>query len=98
MNASLREVGQDDQARAHEGEIFGRAEAESGSGQRNGDEHQAHDAHRAREKRSPGSNAEGWTARPFLAIWYPSIQVITEDASPGMLTRIDVVDPPYWTP
>ena len=37
-------------------------------------------------------------AFPCLAIWYPSRQVITEDASPGMLTRIDVVDPPYWAP
>src|SRR6516165_9244461 len=35
-------------------------------------------------------------ARPCLAIWWPSRQVTTEVASPGMLTRIDVVEPPYW--
>jgi hypothetical protein len=37
-------------------------------------------------------------ARPFLAIWYPSRQVTTDEASPGIFTRIDVVDPPYWAP
>ncbi len=34
-------------------------------------------------------------ARPWRAIWCPSKQVMTEDASPGMLTRIEVVEPPY---
>jgi hypothetical protein len=33
-----------------------------------------------------------------LAIWCPSMQVITDDASPGMFTRIEVVEPPYWAP
>ncbi len=37
-------------------------------------------------------------ARPFRAIWYPSRQVMTEAASPGMLTRMEVVDPPYMAP
>jgi hypothetical protein len=37
-------------------------------------------------------------ALPFRAIWYPSKQVTTEAASPGMFTRIDVVDPPYMAP
>ena len=37
-------------------------------------------------------------ARPFLAIWWPSIAVTTEVASPGILTRIEVVEPPYWAP
>jgi hypothetical protein len=37
-------------------------------------------------------------ALPFLAIWYPSRQVITDDASPGIFTKIEVVDPPYWAP
>src|SRR4030067_3872500 len=37
-------------------------------------------------------------ALPLRAIWYPSRQVITEAASPGMLTRMDVVDPPYIAP
>jgi hypothetical protein len=37
-------------------------------------------------------------ARPCLAIWYPSIQVTTDDGSPGILTRIEVVDPPYIAP
>jgi len=37
-------------------------------------------------------------ALPFRAIWYPSRQVTTEAASPGMFTRTEVVDPPYIDP
>ena len=37
-------------------------------------------------------------ARPWRAIWWPSRQVTTEAASPGMLTRIAVVEPPYMEP
>ncbi len=37
-------------------------------------------------------------ARPFWAMAYPSIQVITDAASPGMRIRIDVVEPPYMAP
>ena len=36
--------------------------------------------------------------RPALAIALPSIVVTTEAASPGVLSRIDVVDPPYIPP
>ncbi len=37
-------------------------------------------------------------ARPLRAIWWPSRQVTTEADSPGTLTRIAVVEPPYWAP
>ncbi len=37
-------------------------------------------------------------ARPFWAMRYPSRQVTTEAASPGMFSRMDVVDPPYMAP
>ena len=37
-------------------------------------------------------------ARPRRAIWWPSMAVTTEAASPGTLSRIDVVDPPYMAP
>ena len=37
-------------------------------------------------------------ACPFRAIWWPSRQVTTDDDSPGMLIRIDVVEPPYCAP
>ena len=37
-------------------------------------------------------------ARPCLAIWWPSMQVTTEAASPGMFSRIEVVEPPYIAP
>ena len=36
--------------------------------------------------------------RPRLAIWKPSIVVTTEADSPGVLSRIEVVEPPYIPP
>ena len=37
-------------------------------------------------------------ARPLRAIICPSMHVTTEELSPGMLTRIAVVEPPYCAP
>ena len=37
-------------------------------------------------------------ARPCLAIGWPSKVVATEDGSPGMLNRIEVVEPPNSAP
>ena len=37
-------------------------------------------------------------ALPCLVSWNPSTAVITEADSPGMLRRIEVVDPPYMAP
>ena len=37
-------------------------------------------------------------ARPCFAIWWPSSVVTTALASPGMLTRMAVVEPPYCAP
>ena len=37
-------------------------------------------------------------ARPFLAILLPSIAVTIEPVSPGVLSRIEVVEPPYMAP
>jgi hypothetical protein len=42
--------------------------------------------------------ASAWAARPDLAILLPSMAVTTEDDSPGVLSRIEVVDPPYIPP
>ena len=42
--------------------------------------------------------ARAGPARPCRAMAYPSMQVITEAASPGMRIRIEVVDPPYMAP
>ena len=42
--------------------------------------------------------ASAGPARPRLAISWPSRHVTTDDDSPGMLTRIDVVEPPYCAP
>ena len=37
-------------------------------------------------------------ARPLRAIWCPSIAVTMVALSPGVLSRIEVVDPPYIAP
>ena len=42
--------------------------------------------------------ASACAARPFLAILLPSMAVITDADSPGVLSRIDVVEPPYIPP
>ena len=42
--------------------------------------------------------ASACAARPRLAILLPSIAVITEADSPGVLSRIEVVEPPYMPP
>ena len=42
--------------------------------------------------------ARAWAARPRLAIWLPSMAVTTEALSPGVLSRIEVVEPPYMPP
>ena len=42
--------------------------------------------------------ARACAARPALAILLPSIAVTTEDDSPGVFSRIEVVEPPYMPP
>ena len=42
--------------------------------------------------------ASAGPARPCIAILWPSMVVITEADSPGMLTRMEVVEPPYMEP
>ena len=44
------------------------------------------------------ATASAAPARPRRAIWWPSMQVTTEEVSPGRLTRIAVVEPPYCAP
>ncbi|OJU36891.1 MAG: hypothetical protein BGN94_04135 [Rhizobiales bacterium 68-8] len=44
------------------------------------------------------ATASAAPALPCLAIWWPSRQVTTEEDSPGRLTRIEVVEPPYCAP
>jgi hypothetical protein len=36
--------------------------------------------------------------RPWSAIWWPSMAVITDDDSPGTLMSTEVSVPPYWAP
>ncbi len=42
--------------------------------------------------------ASACDARPAFAIRLPSMAVTTDELSPGVLSRIEVVDPPYMPP
>ncbi len=42
--------------------------------------------------------ARACAPRPALAILLPSTAVTTEALSPGVLSRIEVVEPPYMPP
>ena len=42
--------------------------------------------------------ARAGPARPLFAIWLPSIAVMMVADSPGVLSRMDVVEPPYIAP
>ena len=44
------------------------------------------------------ATASAVPARPWRAIWCPSMQVTTEEVSPGRLTRMADVEPPYCAP
>ena len=42
--------------------------------------------------------ASAEAARPLRAILLPSMAVIIDPDSPGVLSRIEVVEPPYMAP
>ena len=42
--------------------------------------------------------ASAWAPRPLPAISWPSMAVTIEPNSPGVLSRIEVVEPPYMAP
>ena len=42
--------------------------------------------------------AKAAPARPFLAILLPSMAVTMDPASPGVLSKMEVVEPPYMAP
>jgi hypothetical protein len=49
-------------------------------------------------KEPTAAMASAAPARPLLAIWYPSRQVMAEAASPGVLISTEVIVPPYIAP
>ena len=49
-----------------------------------------------KEARAAVANAA--PASPWRAIWWPSRQVTADDVSPGMLIKMEVVEPPYCAP
>ena len=59
---------------------------------------------RARVAMVPATNepiaavASAWAPRPLRAIMLPSMAVTIEPDSPGVLSRIEVVEPPYMAP
>ena len=56
------------------------------------------ETHAGEERAERRDRERGAGARPARAIWWPSMQVTTDEVSPGRLTRIAVVEPPYCAP
>ena len=52
----------------------------------------------AGDEGADGGGASAAPARPARAIWLPSSAVTMVALSPGVLSRIDVVEPPYIAP
>ena len=63
-----------------------------------GEEGERQRADRAGHPRTHGSGRQRLGGAATLAIMLPSIAVTTEDDSPGVFSRIEVVDPPYIPP
>ena len=68
------------------------------SGEGGGGECEAYRADDPGEEGADRGEAQGRSRLPSRASWWPSIAVITDEASPGTLTRIEVVEPPYIAP
>ena len=83
----------------HQREILRRAERLANSRQRRRERRRSGRSRCSRRRtsrapRSPAPRRRG----PARAIWWPSMQVTTEEVSPGRLTRMAVVEPPYCAP
>ena len=98
-NRALRQKAEHGQSQHHQAEIFGWSKRHRHPRQAGRDQHQQDDANRTgEERRQVAAIPSAGPARPRLAISCPSRHVTTLAASPGILTRIDVVDPPYIEP
>ena len=94
----LRQDDRRDQAEHHEREVLGRPEPER-HGASGGPNAAIRNVATVPAKNEPiAAVASAAPARPCRAIWYPSSVVTTDAASPGRLTRIEVVEPPYCDP
>ena len=79
-------------------ELLRGAETQGEPGDHRREQGQSQDADRPGDERTDGGDAEGRAGPPLRAIWYPSMQVTTDAASPGRFRRMEVVEPPYIEP
>ena len=86
------------EAEHHQAEIFGGVELEREPAHRRagGGDHDSRDVPAMND--AIAAIASAGPARPCFAIWWPSMQVTIAEDSPGTLTRIAVVEPPYCAP
>ena len=98
-HGALAQEAQDGEAQHHQAEILGRAEGDGDARQRRRHQHQRDDGEGAGGERAERGTCPAPARRgPAWPSAWPSRQVTTEAASPGMLTRIEVVEPPYMEP
>ena len=91
---SCRKAHERGETEQDEAEVLDRGEQDRESCQERGDERD-HDGPNVPAMNDPTAEIQrAWPARPWRVIWKPSMQVATEEASPGMLSRMLVVEPP----
>jgi len=93
-----RQVDQDTQSQNHQGKIFRGAETEGEFGQGGREEDQQDNADRSGNEGTERGDPEG-RAGPSFPGHLVSVQTGDDGCSlSGMLTRMEVVDPPYMAP
>ena len=96
---AARQHDRGDQAAHHQREIFRRAELQRDGGERRRREADQQGRDAAGEERADARRCRAPARRgPAAPSAWPSRVVTTDEASPGMLTRIAVVEPPYCAP
>ena len=96
-DGAVRQNHRGDKPENHQRKVFGRVEpGEDRKRQPEGCDKDR--AETAGKKRSHRSHAQGRAGAALLRHRWPSRQVTIEAASPGIFTRIEVVEPPYCAP
>ena len=88
----------EDEAHDHEREILGRAEDQGEPGERRAERRDDERRHRAGEERADGRDAERHAGAALAGHLVAVERGDHGGRLAGMLTRIAVVEPPYWAP
>ena len=82
----------------HQQEVLGRPEPDRVFGHHRREEGDHHGGDGAGDEGADGRGGQRRAGTAVLAILLPSMAVTIEPASPGVFSRIEVVEPPYIAP